>query len=355
MKVAHLIWELNVGGAETMLVDIVREQALSAQVYVVVINSGYHDSVLRPLKEKATIVHINRPASSRNPWHVLKLNHVLHQINPDIIHTHGERIIDMILFRNTPTVNTIHSTGVTFTNSIRKYRGLFAISNAVKRDVVSRYPGLDIAVIHNGIAFSAIRAKRRYGNVPFRVIQVGRLDHSLKGQDIVINALGVIAHQIGDGAVTADFIGEGPSRKFLEKLTVEAGVGQWCTFLGSCSRQDIYSMLPEYDLLVQPSRHEGFGLTIVEAIAARMPVLVSNVEGPMEVIDEGKYGFFFESGDFHDCANKIIQIMGLSGEQEMEKRMSDAYNYAKSRFDINVTAREYLEEYRKFIICSNGN
>lgn len=52
----------------------------------------------------------------------------------------------------------------------------------------------------------------------------------------------------------------------------------------------IYENLCRYDLFIQPSRYEGFGLTVAEAISAKVPVLVSNIEGPLEIIDGGRLG-----------------------------------------------------------------
>lgn len=49
----------------------------------------------------------------------------------------------------------------------------------------------------------------------------------------------------------------------------------------------IYHNLCNFDLFIQPSRFEGFGLTVAEAIAAKVTVLVSNIQGPMEIIDDG--------------------------------------------------------------------
>ena len=77
---------------------------------------------------------------------------------------------------------------------------------------------------------------------------------------------------------------------------------------------------PSYDLLVQPSRYEGFGLTVVEGMAAGVPVLVSDIEGPMEVIDKGRHGFAFRSEDFHDCGDRMMEIMELSRDRGWPKR-----------------------------------
>ena len=139
----------------------------------------------------------------------------------------------------------------------------------------------------------------------------------------------------------------------FENLARELGVSRWCGFLGLRTRLKTYERLPGYDLLVQPSRYEGFGLTVVEGMAAGLPVLVSNIEGPMEIIDGGRHGFFFQSNDFKYCGDKMIEIMEMSRGPEITKRMCEAYDYAKGRFDIGVTVDKYVQEYRKVISMRN--
>ncbi len=354
MRVVHLFWGLEVGGTETMLADIVNEQVLNAEVHIVVISNRYDRSVLSSLDARVGVTCINRPVSSRNPWYLIKLDRVLRRLRADILHSHAEHIIDAIPFRKTPIVATIHETGVTLPNSIRKHQGIFVISEAVKQDILARYPELDVKVVYNGIRFSGIRQKERYGGKPFRVVQISRLMHQKKGQDILIRALSHVIEKVGEGALTVDFIGEGESRGFLEDLASDLGVGRWCRFLGLRSRQETYDLLPAYDLLVQPSRHEGFGLTVVEGMAARVPVLASDIEGPMEIVDGGRYGSFFRNEDFQDCGDRIIEIMELSRDPEMAGRMKEVYEYARGRFDIGVTAKKYLEEYAKVLTGAPG-
>ena len=66
--------------------------------------------------------------------------------------------------------------------------------------------------------------------------------------------------------------------------------------------------LTDYDLFVQPSRWEGFGLTVAEAMAAGVPVLVSEGQGPAEVTQGSRYGWLFANGDADDLQRQIVFI-----------------------------------------------
>lgn len=76
-KIVHCICSFNVGGAETMLVDIMNEQVLKYEVTLVILNDSYSQSLLDKLVPAVKIVKINRPSGSRNPWYIASLNYRL--------------------------------------------------------------------------------------------------------------------------------------------------------------------------------------------------------------------------------------------------------------------------------------
>ena len=348
MKVTHLIWSLKVGGSETMLVDIANEQSMSAEVTIVIGNAVLDNTVLDGLGNSVQVRCIERRPGSRNPWHLLKLIHTLRKLSPDIVHAHQESFVKVTSLLSVPTVFTIHDTKVKL-QFVEKHDAVYAISEAVRTDLLARYPVSSPTVIHNGICFSKIPQKTCYGQLPFRIVQVSRLYHDKKGQDILLRAFQEVSKVIGVGRVLVDFIGEGPSREYLGALAEQLGVAQSCRFLGQHPRTWIYKNLHTYDLLVQPSRYEGFGLTVVEAMSARVPVLVSNIEGPMEIIAAGRHGYYFRAGDHLDCAAKIIDVVKESQGDTFPDALDSTIEYVRNQFDIADTARKYLAEYKKII------
>lgn len=332
-----------------MLVDIVNEQSLSDSVTVIVGNAAVDEALTTRINSRANLLFLERPPGSRNPWYLGKLYRMLKSVNPDIIHAHLDSFIRLLRYIPLPRVLTVHNTGIMLSPRVNRFDAVYCISEAVRSDLDVRYPGLPLTVIENGIRCSEIRPKANYLAAPFRIVQVGRLDHKQKGQDLLLHAVRELNDSLHSAQVMVDFIGDGPSRDYLQALVGELGLKVSCRFLGMRPRSYIYENLHQYDLLVQPSRFEGFGLTVVEGLAAGVPVLVSDIEGPMEIIGHGRYGYHFRSEDASDCANHILAIIGLSVSPNFADERKIAQRYAREKYDVANTAKGYLKDYSRVI------
>ncbi len=112
------------------------------------------------------------------------------------------------------------------------------------------------------------------------------------------------------------------------------------------SRDYVYSHLCDYDVFVLPSRSEGFGLSVVEAMCAKVPLLVCDQDGVIEVIDRGQLGNTFKTGDVGNLAKKLLLFI-MHGPNIQQ--VNDAFRFAISNFDIQQTAERYIKEYKKLI------
>ena len=201
--------------------------------------------------------------------------------------------------------------------------------------------------VHNGIDVRHIR-RRELAAAPqtqFRIVQIGRLEHEFKGQDILIEALAILLSR-GISNVVVDLIGEGPSRQYLEDMADRLGVKNHVNFLGNCPQSYVFSNLCDYNLLVQPSRKEGFGLTVAEAMVAGVPVLVSDSQGPAEVVGFGSRGEMFETGSAAACADAIGRIMRDGPDAG---KVEQAREYIVGNYSVSRTARRYLELYERLM------
>lgn len=336
------------GGSETMLADIINEQIKTDEISLIIFNNQINNEILDNLDERVKVYKLNRKEKSRKILPVIILNLLLLKIWPDVIHSHHASSVRIIFFKRN-LVLTAHTTGIN-EKRFKTYNRVYAISETVKNDIYCRYR-IDAKVVYNGINFNHVFKKDHYDFDVFKIVQVSRLDHETKGQHILIEALNILIYKMKVLNVSIDFIGEGSSNNYLYELVEKYKLQQKVNFLGSKDREYIYSHLRDYNLLVQPSFTEGFGLTITEGMAARIPVLVSNIKGPLEIIENGKYGWVFEAGDYSDCANKIEFIIQIYQTNQMLHKIDNAYNFVCEKFSIKTTSNNYLAEY-KDLICS---
>ena len=345
MRIVHLLWSFTTGGTESMLVDIASLQAQAGgDVSVIVVNNMIDYQLLSRLDKHCHFFCLKRKIGSKNPLPILKLNWYLWKINPQIIHVHMDGLGKYIKWkREAILLRTVHST-LGDGCDLGQFDRIFSISNSVKNYV--KRQGYDSELIYNGIDFKKIIQKdiikiENSNFVNFKIVSVGRLEE-VKGQRVLIDAI----HQLKNDGVkgfSLDIIGEGNDRAILQNMIENYHLESQVKLLGLRSRDFIYNHLQEYDLFVLPSISEGFGLTLAEAMAAKVPVLTSDLDGPMEVICNGKFGYFFESGDSFQLSDILKSI--VNGES-LKYDVDSAYLYVMHNFDIHITAQKYLNQYR---------
>lgn len=346
MKIVHLTYTMTYGGIETMLVNIANEQAKSSKVSIVVINDKYEDSLIQTLDKMVSFIDVGRPVGSKNPWYILKLNLILRKMSPDVIHVHHPGIIRYLMpkmYHNSKIVFTMHDIPVSEDlKYLHAYKTVFAISNSVK-DSLSKI-GIESEVVTNGILPDQF--EKRESNKPheiFKMVQIGRLNHEKKGQDFMIDVCSYLFNH-GFKKFHLDFIGSGESLCYLQDKVKKYQLEDYVSFLGAKEQSYICKNLKNYDLFLQPSRREGFGLTVAEAMAAKVPVLVSEQEGPLEIIDGGKYGFCFPVDNITICSDKIVEI---SKRKNIDKLLDMALKRVEDNYNVKNTAIQYLKKYSR--------
>lgn len=343
MRIAHVIWGLELGGIETMLVNIANEQAETESVSIIVINDNINKDLENKLSSKVKLIKLNR---HKNIFPLIKLNLLLLREKYDIVHVQSKELGLILLMSviRSKFVFTIHDTGVNVKYIKQPYKLRIAISKCVQLDV-SRRTNIDSFVIPNGIKideFGGSKVTKNEDGSIFRMVQLSRYTLPKKGQHILIRALGLLEKE-GIRNFSCTFIGHGdpdPLKKLANKYNVTTAV-----FLGKRDQTYIREHLRNYDLLIQPSLFEGFGLTVVEGMASKLPVLVSNIEGPMEIINNGEFGYYFDVGDPYDCAKKIKEIMFNDNCKLVER----AYRHICENYNVRVTAQKYIDAYKKIL------
>ncbi|MEO5998470.1 MAG: glycosyltransferase [Chitinophagaceae bacterium] len=350
LKIVQCLFTFEMGGAQVLALELLNEMCKEHDVFLIVINNAYNKNLLKLLDKRVQLHFINRKEGTRNPIPIIKFNLLLYKINPDIIHCHEPNVAKIIKYRNAKTLYTIHDVGIA-TSYYHMFDMLVAISNAVFNDVRSG-SHLPVKIVHNGIPMDLFNIRTRYALVkgqPVKLVQLSRLMHEKKGQDILLRALSKVLNEYGFRDLTLDFIGSGHSYDYLVKLTKELGLENHVNFIGEKDRDWLFSNLSQYHLLIQPSRYEGFGLTILEGFAAGLPVLASNIDGPAEVIKNLPAGFLFENENIDGCSKKLMSIFKIYENDEMGELMNSTIPIIKQKYSMKTCVKDYLEEYYQLI------
>lgn len=352
MRILHITFSLLNAGKENQLVDLANVQAQSGiETCVLVINDLVDNGLENRINKTVKLLKLNRKNKSYNPIPWIKLWSLMQfSYKPDVIHSHDPQLGTILkLLSNKPSILTIHGPAFS-TKAMRHYDKLVCVSKAVKKDVEDRSEN-KCDVIYNGLEFQRILQKSEWSiNKNYiSIIVIGRLNHHMKGQDLLIDAAQLLVQANRIRGLKIFFFGEGNSKEYLKQKIVEAKLTDTIFFKGNKDRDWIFKHLHKFDLLIQPSRMEGFGLSVVEAMLARVPVLSANIEGPGEIIKNGKYGFLFNTGDSKDLADQMEYVLNNYDQTKMMNLTEKAYTYCLSNFDIKSTAAKYIKCYRQLM------
>jgi glycosyltransferase involved in cell wall biosynthesis len=273
-------------------------------------------------------------------------------MSPDVIHCHDNKLFPFFFTERKKTILTVHAMNLSCW-FLKYYHQIFAISQAVKEDVKKR-ANVDAQLVFNGIAIDEYQQRMDFkSGQSFKIVQISRLDLKDKGQHIAIQAAVYLKGKYPDMNFTMTFIGDGEDKEKLKALAVENKIDDSVVFEGQKSRSWIKERLQNFDVLIQPSLHEGFGLTIIEGLAAGLPVIASNIEGPKEILDFLHVGSTVEVGSSNDLAEKIHQIY----DNYVSGNLLNTNYLIKDKkqlgvFDIQKTVINYIKSYQTI---SNDN
>ena len=355
MRVLEIINTLNMGGAETLLCDLVPAlMQLGAQVDILCL-SGLTFPLEKELAMKGIKAVHTAPQSPYSPLQIFGVKKQILAGNYDVIHSHlfpaqlwtviGARMANA----NVPLVTTEHNTWNRRRREwfrpldrwmYRRYSAIACIGAATESALQAWISGdpLPSRVILNGInveRFSHATCLSDFqpsAKTVTTLMCVASLNDR-KGQEVLLQA----ASLLPDTEVW--LVGEGPKRTDLERLVKELHLGERVRFLGN--RRDIPDLLHAADIYVQPSHWEGFGIATVEAMAAGLPVVASNVAGLREVV--GDAGLLFAPGSVSDLKECIARLVS---KPDLRQEVASRASLRARQFSIDSTATEYLQLYQ---------
>ena len=363
MRILQVITSLDMGGAETLVVNLIpRLQALGNTVDLCIFNGKETPLNQRLRKESPQTKIYALGHGVYNPLYILKLIKIMR--NYDIVHTHNSSpqlfVAIASLFNSPKLVSTEHNTSNRKRNwkwyrpieswMYSRYNHIICISK-IAEEKLREYMGGEwlvkssnkyksITTINNGIDVNTISeaepCKELLDLKESRksILMVAGF-RKQKNQDTIIRALTLVDKE----KYEIWFAGIGERMEEVRQLTVSLGVCERVRFLGL--RTDIPNVLRAADVIVMSCHWEGLSLSNVEGMSAHKPFIASDVNGLKEVTKG--YGLLFPHEDEKVLAEEINRL--ARDEAYYNEIAERCYNRALE-FDISNTVSGYADVYK---------
>ena len=356
IKILHVITDLNTGGAEKLLVDLLpRIQAEDQKAELCVFNST-DTPLLRHVRDTGIKIHsFGKKPDYYNPRHIIQLIKLSKGF--DIVHTHNTapQLFGAIasLFSKCKWIITEHTTTshhrVWWYRPIerwmyRRYNNVICISEGVRESMMAiagkKYARSE--VIPNGIDLDKFKSAQEADKFAIGssnpnkkiLLMVGRYSYQ-KDQATIIRSLTLLPQE-----VELWLAGYGETEELLKNLVDELKLKDRVHLLGM--RNDVPNIMAVADIIIQSSHIEGFGLAAVEAMASGKPVIASDIPGLHDVVDGA--GLFFEHANHKQLADIISQLLG---NPTLYEKFVDEGRKRAEIFSIDTMAKKYIESYKK--------
>lgn len=358
MNILHISRTMGQGGAEKIVYQLATGMKEKGQGICVASTGGVYAGQLKkhhiPHYGLDDLEHKNPGVILRTLW---RLHRIIKKEKIDIIHTHHRMaaLYARILKLFYPKIKLIYTAHNVFTNkkllTSLSLSGTFiaAVGKNVKQNLVEFF-GLKekkIRIIYNAVHIekkdtdkhSAMLESLKKQNY-LLVAAIGRLSEQ-KGIDVFIRAVYEVKKKIPQ--VKGVIIGDGEQREELEKLTSDLGLTSDIIFLGY--QKYITALIGQIDLVVMPSRWEGFPLTPIEVFAMQKTVAASDIGGIREIVRNGENGLLVPKDEAEAFGEAIVKLLTDDELRScLEKNGKADY---ESRYDYESFIRQYEMFYRE--------
>ena len=385
-KILYFITRMDQGGAQASVLTTLKTlNKQQFETYLATAPGGRLDFKLKNDAGRVFFIsalrHDIRPRYIfHDIWAVLQMGRVLRQVRPDIVHTNAPkagvlgRIAARLFWRKAKVVHTFHGLGFAQEHGARQFKFFVAVEkfcsrftnvlvfvsrrNAAEAKQLGIGKGVRTELIRAGINFNPIlplkfdpAAKKASFKISANAKVVLALANfkPLKNPIHFVLAAYKVLSQMKN--VYFLFTGEGPLKQTAENLAKNLGIEKQVLFPGW--RSDALELLAISDVYASVSLREGLPMSLLEAMAMRVPAVCYDVDGIGEVITNNKTGFLVKPNDINTFADKLKVLLRHAALRERFEAAIDHRDFAEFTASTMVKKQERL--YRSLVPPTKKN
>ena len=245
----------------------------------------------------------------------------------------------------------------------KNLKRVICVSNAVKeyvRENAKFIPEKKIIVIHNGVSLKKFcikatqREARRFLGIPengFYFGIVARLKKA-KCHDILLRAFREVTRIYPKTRLA--IVGDGPLEKGLKVLSDELGISQKVFFTGRVEYDEVPLAMKAFDCFVHPSFREALGVSILEAMASKLPVITTSADGIKDIFKlfekrgQERIGKMVSPKNVHELSRAMLEFRTLS-QDELKRVGEIAREHVKRHFSKELMVEKTVSVYRNLL------
>lgn len=363
IHVLHLIGSTGLYGAERWILALMRAmdtQKVRSTLVNLVDADEEKSAVVQAAEQRGLEAFDFVTGGKFNPFAAMRLASWAREQQVDIIHGHGFKsdLLGLLTAKlaGCRVMTTPHGWSMENDKKLQFYEKLDRLSFRFMDMVCPLSPDLEggliksvdpskLRLIFNGVDIDEIQesvtVKRKYPEA-YTIGYIGQLIDR-KDMPTLISAFHSLSRERDN--IRLVVLGDGAKRVELQAECERLGISGMVDFLGF--RPDAASWLKSFDLFVLPSRLEGIPRCIMEALAAKIPVVVTDIPGNRNLVSHKETGLLYPVGDIRQLADCMAFMMDHPVEaQEMASRGN---NKVEDEYSSRKMAREYATVYQELV------
>ena len=359
MKAVIVVPVFTTGGAENMAAQLaVNLDRSQVEVEVISMYPRQGHIYEKKVEDAGVPIHYLDKQGHASLGAMVRLWKLLSELKPDVVHTHiyaGFYTIPWVLAHRAVQLHTVHNHPQTeFPYLLRQFMWLCSKTGKLKYATISKmnqqlcceyYHASPERFPYVNNPVETERFYHREGPTgEIRFISVGRLEPR-KNQILAIRAMPEVLRQVPNAKLV--LLGDGEDRAMLEGEADSLGVRDAVIFTGNQPKPEDY--LAEADVYLITSHMEGLPLSVLEAMAAGLPVIATNVGGMADIVKDN--GVLIADDDLQALTREMIRFAGNPAARE---QCGNASRELVKAYDARACARAYLNIYRNIARKGRG-